>query len=120
MPVNPDSIIARVNVNRLEAGELFDPYYLTTLSADAAPVLVAALPRIGDKLLYEDVTAMPSGKEQSAKGPTIKKVLVDRYESETSDWRTWNLSRRQARNLVQSITASPNGRSTENLEAALR
>lgn len=120
--VNPDSIIARVNVDRMEDGELFDPYYLTTLSADAAPVLVAALPRIGDKHLYEDVAVTPSasGKEQPPKGPTIKKVLVDRYESETFDWRSWNLSRWKARNLVQSIAASPNGRSAGSLEAALK
>lgn len=118
--VNPDSIIARVNVNRMEDGERFDPYYLTTLSTDATPVLVAALPRIGDEPLYEEETIVKSGEEQPTKGPTIKKILVDRYKSEISDWRTWNLSRGQARNLVQSIAASPNGRSTENPEAALR
>ena len=106
--VNPDSIIARVNVERMEDGELFDPYYLTTLSVDAAPVLLAALPRIGDKHLYEDTTSMPPDERRPVKGPTIKKVLADRYRSETFDWRTWNLSRWQARNLVQSIAASPN------------
>lgn len=102
--VNPDSIIARVNIDRLQDGERFDPYYLTTLSADAAPVLVTALPRIGDELLYEDEMIMESGEEQPAKGPTVRKVIADRYKSETSDWRTWNVSRWRARNLVQNIS----------------
>lgn len=118
--VNPDSIIARVNIDRLQDGERFDPYYLTTLSADAAPVLVAALPRIGDELLYEDTTVMPSGEEQPTKGPKMRKVILDRYRVSDPDWRTWNLSRRQAQNLAQSTAASPNGRTTENLEAVPR
>lgn len=113
--VNPDAIIARVNVNRLEEGERFDPYYLTTLSPDAAPVLVAALPRIGDEPLYEDEMLQESDEES----PTIRKTILDSYNSQvSSDWRTWNLSRYRAKKLARSTTESP--ATLENPEAASR
>jgi hypothetical protein len=35
--MNPDALIARTNLQRLEEGKRFDACYLTTLSADAAP-----------------------------------------------------------------------------------
>lgn len=118
--VNPDAIIARANVSRMEDGERFDPYYLTTLSADAAPVLVDALPRIGDEPLYKDVMVTPSGEERTVDGPTLREAIAERYDSKHPDWRTWNYSRSRAQELVQSIIPSPNGRSTENPEAASR
>ncbi|MGB3635415.1 MAG: DUF4173 domain-containing protein [Rubrobacteraceae bacterium] len=110
--VNPDSVIARVNVSRMENGERFDPYYLTTLSADAAPVLVNALPKIGDKLLYEGKGILPyDEKEQPVEDPTVGEAIVDRYKSETSsDWRTWNFSRWRAGNLAQSISEAQSDR----------
>jgi hypothetical protein len=46
--LNPDALIARINVDRMEAGKEFDAYYLTHLSADAAPVLVESLPRMSE------------------------------------------------------------------------
>jgi hypothetical protein len=45
--INPDAIIARVNVARMasaEAPDRFDVAYATSLSADAVPVLIDALP----------------------------------------------------------------------------
>ena len=45
--VNPDAIVARTNVARLTSGdapERFDVAYATSLSADAVPVLIGALP----------------------------------------------------------------------------
>ncbi len=117
--VNPDAVIARTNLSRMENGARFDPYYLTTLSADAAPVLVGALPRIGDEPLYEDVLVTPSGKERPTKGPTLREFVVDRYKSRTSDWRTWNFSRWRAQNLIENIAASPDDRS-ENPTATSR
>jgi hypothetical protein len=47
--VNPDAIIARTNVTRMEAVEAsvrFDVAYATSLSADAVPVLMDALPAL--------------------------------------------------------------------------
>src|SRR5918993_185630 len=86
--MNPDAIIASTNIDRMEAGKRFDAYYLTTLSADAAPVLLAFLPEIGDKGLGKDYT--------------VEEAVVDRWDSKESDWRTWNLSRSRAHDLVRS------------------
>ena len=44
--MNPDALIARVNLQRLEEGKRFDAYYLTTLSADAAPVPLRRAPGV--------------------------------------------------------------------------
>ena len=38
--MNLDALIASTNIDRMEDGRRFDAYYLTTLSADAVPVLV--------------------------------------------------------------------------------
>ena len=82
--VNPDATIARVNLNRLQNGERFDPYYLSSLSTDATPVLVKALhemkPR-NSRILRRDLRF--TAREQSGE-----------------DWRSWNLSRWRARNLI--------------------
>jgi hypothetical protein len=43
--MNPDALIARTNLQRLEEGKRFDAYYLTTLSADAAPSSSTRSPR---------------------------------------------------------------------------
>ena len=43
--MNPDALIASTNIDRMEDGRSFDAYYLTTLSADAVPVLVEFYPR---------------------------------------------------------------------------
>src|SRR5215212_4684436 len=53
--MNPDALIASTNIDRMEDGKRFDAYYLTTLSADAVPVLVASLPEIGDTRLWKTI-----------------------------------------------------------------
>jgi hypothetical protein len=85
--MNPDALIAGTNIDRMEDGKRFDAYYLTTLSADAVPVLVESLPQIGDKRLW--------------KGYTVEQAVVDRWDSGRADWRTWNLGRSRARQLVR-------------------
>ncbi|HEY7462735.1 MAG TPA: DUF4173 domain-containing protein [Gemmatimonadota bacterium] len=45
--LNPDGLIARVNAARVGEGKAFDAEYAASLSADAVPALVAALPRLG-------------------------------------------------------------------------
>ena len=97
--LNPDALIASTNIDRMEAGKRFDAYYLTTLSADAAPVLVEALPEIGDERLWKDYT--------------VEQAVVDRWDSKQPDWRTWNLSRSRARHLVKSYVEDQAGRSPE-------
>ena len=82
---NPDALIARVNLERMEEGERFDACYLTLLSADAAPVLLEALPRL-------------EGEDRR----TIEEDLRARWDgAEAADWRTWNLSRARAHHLAQ-------------------
>src|ERR671910_560536 len=86
--MNPDALIASTNLERMEAGKRFDAYYLTTLSADAAPVLVESLPEIGDTRLRKDYT--------------VEEAVVDRWDSREPDWRTWNLSRSTAHRMLTS------------------
>jgi hypothetical protein len=90
--VNPDVIVARTNLDRMQAGERFDAYYLTCLSADAVPVIVEALPtmREADRRTVEDSIESPS-----------------RWYRDDADWRTWNLGRSRARHAVEGY-ASPN------------
>src|SRR3712207_2470315 len=88
--MNPDALIASTNIDRMEDGKRFDAYYLTTLSADAAPVLVESLPEIGDTRLWKDYT--------------VEEAVVDRWYPREPDWRTWNLSRSRARQLIKSYT----------------
>lgn len=90
--INPDALIARANIERLEEGKRFDPYYLTLLSADAAPVIVEALPEIAGREPY----------------PRFEKSFLSRWKHDENDWRSWNLSRMKAQNLADSLTE--NGR----------
>ena len=46
--LNPDAMIVRENLARYKLTGDLDTYYLTTLSADAAPALAAALPELGE------------------------------------------------------------------------
>ena len=99
--INPDALIARTNIARLEEGKRFDAYYLTVLSADAAPVLSDALPEIGDRRLSpEYARVMPSGEEKTVEGPTLERELLDHWDAGNTDWRTWNLSRWRADKLA--------------------
>jgi hypothetical protein len=88
--LNPDALIARINVERMVAGERFDAYYLTRLSADAAPVLLESLPRMSE-----------------ADRQVIEEDLRTRWARER-DWRTWNLSRARARYLVETRLSNLN------------
>jgi len=89
--LNPDALIARVNVDRMDEGRRFDAYYLTQLSADSVPVLIESLPRMSE-----------------ADQRTVEENLGDRWTgAEAPGWRTWNLSRSQARDLLQARTHTP-------------
>ena len=94
--MNPDALIARTNIDRMEEGKRFDAYYLTTLSADAVPVLVESLPEIGDTRLWQDYT--------------VEQSVVDRWDSRRTDWRTWNLGRSRARQSIRSYLEDQAGR----------
>lgn len=56
--VNPDAVIARVNMSRAEAGRDLDTQYIQRLSADAAPVLLRNLDALSqdDRCVVLDAT----------------------------------------------------------------
>ena len=78
--LNPDALIARTNMARSRAGHTFDASYLSELSADAAPEIVAGLPALN-----------PVDRR------TLAKAMLERWTPpEKPDWRSWTLSRAQA------------------------
>ncbi|MET8150070.1 DUF4153 domain-containing protein [Actinoplanes sp. NPDC049668] len=80
---NPDHLIADRNVTRYEQTDRIDTAYLSNLSPDAVPAL--------NRLTGE--------KRACALAPIARDLAID-----PDDWRGWNLSRRQAREL---LTANP-------------
>ena len=86
---NPDALIVRVNAARMAEGQKFDAYYASSLSADAVPALLAALPRIP-----EPDRCIVAGR-----------LLNSWAQPEADDWRTWNYSRSRAQNLVRQHAA---------------
>ena len=78
--INPDAMIARINMTRASEGKQIDSLYLARLSRDATPELIAGIGRI----------PVPSGS-------FIAQELLRRNEvNGDEDWRTWNLSRERA------------------------
>nr|MBA3469611.1 DUF4173 domain-containing protein [Herpetosiphonaceae bacterium] len=82
--LNPDALIVSTNAGRV-AIRPFDSRYATSLSADAVPALIAALPTMGTE----------------ERCVTAADLLNDWGKPETADWRTWNWSRTQARSTVE-------------------
>lgn len=84
--MGPDTLIARVNLARAEAGTHFDPYYAGSLSPDAVPGLIDALPTLdpGDRCVLADRILR--------RGWTLER---------RSEWRTWNLGRAAARRAIE-------------------
>jgi hypothetical protein len=78
--LNPDGFIVRTNVARAEAGRRFDVSYAVSLSADAAPALVAAMPKL----------TQPERQEVASH------LLWQWSPPGYSDWRAWSWSRRRA------------------------
>ena len=86
--LNPDALIARTNLARVQAGHTFDAPYAARLSADAVPALVAGLSVL-----------------KSQDRCTVAKALLQRWSPPTvRDWRTWSSSRAQAWQAVQTHT----------------
>jgi hypothetical protein len=82
--VNPDATIVRLNAARADAPVRFDASYAATLSADAVPHLLAALPNV-----------RPEMRCQAAG------TLRRRWQDADADWRSWSLARGRARSLVE-------------------
>ena len=81
---NADAFIVKVNVERRASGKVFDALYASSLSADAVPTLIEALPS-----LSEERRCMAAVRLLERWSPPVRR-----------DWRSWNRSRSRARRLV--------------------
>lgn len=83
--VNPDAYIVRTNIRLMNEGRQFDAFYNSSLSDDAVPVLLENL-----------------GEMRFETQCTVKNGLANRLRDarEENDFRTWNYSRRKARNAM--------------------
>lgn len=82
--INPDALIVRANFSRVAAHKDFDAAYATSLSADAVPPLVEALPQMNAQDRAFVITRL---RTSIAEG--------------RSDWRGWNLAEYRARRAVE-------------------
>ena len=87
--VNPDAMIVRENVARYQADGKIDAYYLSELSADATPDLVAALGWLDDGTR---ATIEPALEEQH-------RVLVEAAAEQ--GWPSWQLGRARAVAVIE-------------------
>ncbi|MBO0860731.1 MAG: DUF4173 domain-containing protein [Chloracidobacterium sp.] len=80
LALNPDRLIARVNVEHAMAGRPFDAAYGASLSSDAVPELIDALPNL-------------NGAERCA---LASQILQNKPIDQSPGWRSWNWSRAEA------------------------
>lgn len=78
--INPDALIVRTNAGRVASHRSFDDDYAVTLSADAVPALVEALPSMDER----------------GRCDVARRLLEEWPPAERADWRTWSVSRLQA------------------------
>lgn len=83
--INPENLIVRTNVSLAQAGKEFDVDYAATLSDDALPAIIEALPLL---------------KENEQK-KVFERVIAPRLASPKSDWRSWSWSRHQAQKTLK-------------------
>jgi hypothetical protein len=88
---NPDALIARTNLARLERGQRFDASYVASLGPDAAPVLAPAVVGIPGEGRCEVVRSLLAGLDADA------------------DWRGWSLARWRGRSAVSARAESWRG-----------
>ncbi len=91
---NPGALVARVNIARMATDGKFDPKYTFSLSADAVPVFLEAIP------------TMEAGHRSSLAGH-----LLQQYADPAAgqDIRTWNAARAMAASLVRQREAELRG-----------
>ncbi len=90
--VNPDQFIVTTNLRRAAEGHPMDVAYVTSLSADAVPALVAALPQLA-----------PADRQQ------VMRYLHDRQALPHADIRGWSVARRRAARAVARVSIQPYG-----------
>lgn len=85
--VNPDALIARVNLARIEAGKSFDDeYVINSLSLDAVPELWRERARL---------------QTPAQRLSFIVKMRDERERLSEMDWRSWSVARGRAKNLFE-------------------
>lgn len=84
--VNPDRVIVETNIRRQAAGQTLDVHYLTRLSADAVPALVAHLPALH-----------PVDRQ------VVRTELERRQDLDSGDIREWHYGRLLARRALASL-----------------
>ncbi len=82
--LNPDAFIVRRNLAHPGTARSFDAAYAASLSGDAVPVLLDALPRLSPRDRCDVATALRNRWGEAAR----------------ADWRSWNWGRARARRLV--------------------
>jgi Domain of unknown function (DUF4153) len=90
---NPDAVILRVNLARMEAGKPFDAHYARRLSADAVPAFALAAER------YEVEERVPWDSNKD--GPVLLKWVVEFVDEGPPDIRMWDWGLHRARQVVQ-------------------
>jgi len=84
--INPERVIVETNLARAESGRALDAYYLTRLSSDAVPALVAGLSR------------MPAVQREE-----VELVLRARAARLDHGWRAWHFGRTEARRWTERL-----------------
>ncbi|MDF3045668.1 MAG: integral rane sensor signal transduction histidine kinase [Ornithinibacter sp.] len=82
--MSPDAWVAGRNIDRFDAGSSLDTAYLSTLSADATPVIVDRLPAEMASCVTEGGVGTPF---------------------EHDDWLSWNLGRSRAQGATEQLAA---------------
>jgi hypothetical protein len=88
--LNPDDFIVRMNVRLMREGRAFDIQYSSSLSDDAVPALLEAMPTI-------------SFENQCVVNWHLANRFIKRSDTE-NDFRSWNFSRSSARQQVGGFT----------------
>lgn len=86
--VNPDSFIARQNINRFNETGKIDMIYLSDLSEDAAPEIAKLLDSQNDRVSQAAARILYQQKEYGTVG-------------ETEDWQSVNVSRENAKRIFR-------------------
>ena len=115
---NVDYIIASYNTKSQEKLEKIDIDYLTTLSSDAAPVLLPAW----NEIINAEKDGMPGTDVENPIARAYFELSVDRQlavkmicseyirnvsENEKTDFRAWNLSRHRAQKMIEKYEIQP-------------
>ncbi len=82
--INPDALVARVNLARGDAGKELDVSYLSRLSADAAPTIAGSWVQL-----------------DSTERCALLHLVGYRSGRGAHDWRSWSFSRSRARRAVR-------------------